>query len=309
MDPQLDRTSVAIPLSPKQEEFLSELAAVSDQPSDLVEFADIDPISFEAFLSESGLLHDPEAQLLLRASQARSPSQEGPSQTQDKYGRSSSTKQRQGSRTLDLYLRDIEQVPLLKLEQEADLAQRIKEGDQEALYKLVRANLRFVVSVAKKYQGKGLPFAHLINAGNYGLIKAARRFDATHGFNFMSYAVWWIRASIGTELSEHSKGGYSSTDDEESFKVAMERRLVRLPSREATVIRLYFGIGLERSLTLEEIGEQLGLTRERVRQIKDRALRMLRRQNLSDEPRVALYQRCVEVREFEEEAGYSLTAS
>src|SRR5690625_6366116 len=108
-------------------------------------------------------------------------------------------------RMLDQYLQEIGQIPLLKPEEEVDLARRIKQGDQEALHKLTRANLRFVVSVAKKYQGQGLTLADLINEGNYGLIKAAQRFDESRGFKFISYAVWWIRQAILQALAEHSR--------------------------------------------------------------------------------------------------------
>ena len=259
-------------------------------------------------------------------------------------------------RTLDLYLKEIGETPLLKPEEEVELAKRIKEGDQEALEKLTKANLRFVVSVAKQYQDQGLSLADLINEGNIGLIKAAKRFDEKRGFKFISYAVWWIRQSILQALAEQSRivrlplnrvgtlhkigkaaseleqeyGRAPSTDEiaeeldmtieeindtlqisnshlsldqpftegesnslkdvlederaqspdepvmNESLKEEIERVLSTLTEREAEVITLYFGINRERALTLEEIGERFGLTRERVRQIKEKAIKRLR---------------------------------
>jgi RNA polymerase primary sigma factor len=244
-----------------------------------------------------------------------------------------------------------------------DLARRIKEGDDEALHKLVRANLRFVVSVAKKYQGQGLTLADLINEGNYGLIKAAQRFDETRGFKFISYAVWWIRQSILQALAEQSRvvrlplnrigtiskirktsarlaqelerqpnvfelaaeldidpekvrdalkhtvrhlsvdAPFTEDDDNslldvitnedevapdefllgESVKIDVERALSTLHAREAEITRLYFGIGREHPLTLEEIGQRFNLTRERVRQIKEKALRKLRQKHRREE--------------------------
>jgi len=258
--------------------------------------------------------------------------------------------------SLDKYLREISNVKLLTPEEEIDYAKRIKKGDHDALEKLTKANLRFVVSVAKQYQNQGLSLGDLINAGNLGLIKAASRFDETRGFKFISYAVWWIRQSILQSLAEqarivrlplnrigvlnkiekiftsleqeferepspseianelkinpkdvfealNSPGTYLSLDapfnreDEnrlvdmlentelpppdkklifESLIIEIERALSTLNKREAEVIRLYFGIGIENSLTLEEIGEKFNLTRERVRQIKEKALRRLR---------------------------------
>jgi len=266
-------------------------------------------------------------------------------------------------RMLDQYLQEIGSIPLLKAEQEVDLARRIKQGDQTALHRLVRANLRFVVSVAKKYQGQGLSLADLINEGNYGLIKAAQRFDETRGFKFISYAVWWIRQAILQALAEQSrvvrlplnrigtlskirKAGAElaqtlerpatpdeigevlgmtgdkvreslshagralsvdapfneeddnslldvlSSDDEEapdegllgeSLKIDVERALSTLHPREAEITRLYFGIGREHPLTLEEIGQRFNLTRERVRQIKEKALRKLRQKHRREE--------------------------
>lgn len=266
-------------------------------------------------------------------------------------------------RMLDQYLQEIGRIPLLKPEQEVSLAQRIHVGDQEALNTLTRANLRFVVSVAKKYQGQGLSLADLINEGNYGLIKAAQRFDETRGFKFISYAVWWIRQSILQALAEQSRvvrlplnrigtiskirktsarlsqeherppnieelaeeldidahkirealqhtGRHLSmdapfnedddnslldifSDDEDvspdepllkdSIKVDIENALDLLSTREAEITRLYFGIGREHPMTLEEIGERFGLTRERVRQIKEKALRKLRQKHRREE--------------------------
>lgn len=268
-------------------------------------------------------------------------------------------------RMLDQYLQEIGQIELLTPEEEVELAKRIKEGDSEALQKMVRSNLRFVVSVAKRYQGQGLSLSDLINEGNYGLVKAAKRFDETRGFKFISYAVWWIRQAILQALAEQSRTvrlplnrigtmskirkasarlsqrhvrepsvhelaeelgisadkvedtlGYTSrslsmdepfgedednslidvmVDEEEispdegligeSLKVDIERALGFLHPREAEVTRLYFGIGREKALTLEEIGERFNLTRERVRQIKEKALRKLRRKNRREELR------------------------
>ena len=262
-------------------------------------------------------------------------------------------------RMLDQYLKEIGQIDLVTPAEEAELARRIKQGDEEALLKLTRANLRFVVSVAKKFQGQGLHLTDLINEGNYGLIKAAKRFDETRGFKFISYAVWWIRQSIlqalaeqgrvvrlplnqiGTiskirksvaklsqeherdpnleELSEDMKidiekirsamqrtGWHLSMDapfseedenslldvlpsnesappDEplqgESLKIDIEVALSSLCPREAEITRLFFGVGREHPLTLEEIGLRFDLTRERVRQIKEKALRKLRQKH------------------------------
>lgn len=260
------------------------------------------------------------------------------------------------SQSLDKYLQEIGRVELLTQEQEIELARRIKKGDQKALEKLTKANLRFVVSVAKQYQNQGLSLGDLINEGNLGLIKAAKRFDETRGFKFISYAVWWIRQSILQALAEQSRivrlplnrvgalnkigkafstleqeferepsaselaeeldmsphevadtikisGRHVSVDapfiqgeesrlidviqDErspmpdhelirESLRKEIERALNTLSYREAEVIRLYYGIGREHALTLEEIGERFGLTRERVRQIKEKGIRRLR---------------------------------
>jgi RNA polymerase primary sigma factor len=272
------------------------------------------------------------------------------------------------SQSLDKYLQEIGRVELLDPEEEIDLARRIKKGDQKALEKLTKANLRFVVSVAKQYQNQGLSLGDLINEGNLGLIKAAKRFDETRGFKFISYAVWWIRQSILQALAEQSRivrlplnrvgalnkigkafstleqeferepsaselaeeldmslfevadtlkisGRHLSMDapfaqgednrlldviqDErtplpdhnlikESLSKEVERALGTLTEREAEVIRLYFGLGREHSLTLEEIGEKFQLTRERVRQIKEKAIRRLRHASRSKQLRAYL---------------------
>ena len=259
------------------------------------------------------------------------------------------------SASLDKYLQEIGREELITVEEEVELAQRIKKGDQEALDKLTRANLRFVVSVAKQYQNQGISLPDLINEGNLGLIKAAEKFDETRGFKFISYAVWWIRQSILQALAEQSRivrlplnqvgslnkinkalsqfeqqyerqpspdelaemleiprekiadtlrvsGRHVSVDApfvdgednslldvlvnndspnadkglvNESLNTEIERALSTLTERERDIVKYFFGIGcLE--MTLEEIGEKFGLTRERVRQIKEKAIRRLR---------------------------------
>lgn len=258
--------------------------------------------------------------------------------------------------SLDKYLQEIGKVDLITADEEVELAQRIKAGDQVALEKLTKANLRFVVSVAKQYQNQGLTLPDLINEGNLGLIKAAQRFDETRGFKFISYAVWWIRQSILQALAEQSRivrlplnkigsinkinktfafleqahervpsaeeiakeldmtvedvkqslknsgrhvsmdaplidgedsnlydvlrSGESPNPDKEllheSLRTEIERALETLTPREADVIRLYFGLAGQHSMTLEEIGETFDLTRERVRQIKEKAIRRLK---------------------------------
>ncbi|HET8736970.1 MAG TPA: sigma-70 family RNA polymerase sigma factor [Pricia sp.] len=258
--------------------------------------------------------------------------------------------------SLDKYLQEIGKVDLITADEEVELAQRIKAGDQIALEKLTKANLRFVVSVAKQYQNQGLTLPDLINEGNLGLIKAAQRFDETRGFKFISYAVWWIRQSILQALAEQSRivrlplnkigsinkinktfafleqahermpsaeeiakeldmtvedvkqslknsgrhvsmdaplidgedsnlydvlrSGESPNPDkellQESLRVEIERSLETLTPREADVIRLYFGLAGQHAMTLEEIGETFDLTRERVRQIKEKAIRRLK---------------------------------
>lgn len=264
------------------------------------------------------------------------------------------------SASLDKYLQEIGREELITVEDEVELAQRIRKGDQEALEKLTKANLRFVVSVAKQYQNQGLSLPDLINEGNLGLIKAAEKFDETRGFKFISYAVWWIRQSILQALAEQSRivrlplnqvgslnkinkalskfeqenervpsadelsdildiprdkisdtlrvsGRHVSVDApfidgednslldvlvnsdspnadrglvNESLNTEIERALSTLTERERDIVRDFFGIGTA-EMTLEEIGEKFGLTRERVRQIKEKAIRRLRHSNRS----------------------------
>ena len=259
--------------------------------------------------------------------------------------------------TLDRYFDEISKESLLSPDEEIALAKKVRSGDESALEQMTRANLRFVVSVAKRYQNQGLSLGDLINEGNLGLIKAAKRFDETRGFKFISYAVWWIRQSILQALAEQSRvvrlplnrvgvmnkvnrtlgdleqkyereptdeevaealemtsidvsdtiqmsarhlsvdAPFSGNDDnslldvlpdndsytepdspliDESLKMEVEKVLSSLSEREAEVIRLYFGLVNERSMTLEEIGERFKLTRERVRQIKEKSIRKLR---------------------------------
>lgn len=261
------------------------------------------------------------------------------------------------SQSLEKYLQEIGKVDLLTPEEEVELAQKIKQGDQLALEKLTKANLRFVVSVAKQYQNQGLSLSDLINEGNLGLIKAAQRFDETRGFKFISYAVWWIRQSILQALAEQSRivrlplnkvgslnkinKAFSALEQEferepsadelaemldvgidevettlsvaarhvsvdapfvdgednslldvlenstspdtdrslsynESLREEIERSLSTLTERQRSVIKLYFGIGVKHPLSLEDIGDRFDLTRERVRQIKDKAINKLR---------------------------------
>ena len=232
------------------------------------------------------------------------------------------------SASLDKYLQEIGREDLITVEEEVELAQAIKRGDRRALEKLTRANLRFVVSVAKQYQNQGLSLPDLINEGNLGLIKAAEKFDETRGFKFISYAVWWIRQSILQALAEQSRivrlplelaeeldipvdkisdtlkvsGRHISVDApfvegednslldvlvnddapiadrslmNESLSKEIDRALATLTERESEIIKMFFGIGCQ-EMTLEEIGDKFGLTRERVRQIKEKAIRRLR---------------------------------
>ncbi|MFC7523324.1 MULTISPECIES: sigma-70 family RNA polymerase sigma factor [Parapedobacter] len=259
------------------------------------------------------------------------------------------------SQSLDKYLHEIGKVDLITAEEEVVLAQKIREGDQAALERLTKTNLRFVVSVAKQYQNQGLTLGDLINEGNLGLIKAAKRFDETKGFKFISYAVWWIRQSILQAIAEQSRivrlplnqvgslskiskafskleqeyerepspeeladilettvdkvsdtlsnsGRHVSMDApfvqgeentlldvlensdpdtdstliDESLSEEIKRSLATLTEREREIIVLFFGLGSNHQLSLEEIGEKFNLTRERVRQIKDKALQRLR---------------------------------
>lgn len=262
------------------------------------------------------------------------------------------------SESLDKYLQEIGHEELLSVDEEVELAQRIRKGDQKALEKLTKANLRFVVSVAKQYQNQGLSLPDLINEGNLGLIKAAEKFDETRGFKFISYAVWWIRQSILQAIAEQSRivrlplnqvgsvnkinrvlnkfeqenerrpnineiadhvdlsedkiidalavnGRHISVDapfvgdednalidiipnrdaptadgdlDQESLRSEIERTLQTLSERERCIVAAFFGIG-QPEMTLEEIGDKYGLTRERVRQIKEKAIRKLRNSN------------------------------
>ena len=201
------------------------------------------------------------------------------------------------SASLDKYLQEIGREELVSPEEEVELAQRIRKGDQEALEKLTRANLRFVVSVAKQYQNQGLSLPDLINEGNLGLIKAAEKFDETRGFKFISYAVWWIRQSILQALvdapfvegEDNSLLDVLPNDDSpsadrgltnESLGTEIERALQILTVREREIIKSFFGIGCQ-EMTLEEIGERLDLTRERVRQIKEKAIRKLKKPSAS----------------------------
>ena len=211
------------------------------------------------------------------------------------------------SASLDKYLQEIGKEELITVEEEVELAQRIRKGDQEALEKLTKANLRFVVSVAKQYQNQGLSLPDLINEGNLGLIKAAEKFDETRGFKFISYAVWWIRQSILQALAEQSRivrlplnqvgslnkinKAFARFEQEhertpspeelaESLSTEVDRALETLTERERDIIKYFFGIGCS-EMTLEEIGEKFDLTRERVRQIKEKAIRRLRHSSRS----------------------------
>ncbi|WP_341215283.1 RNA polymerase sigma factor RpoD/SigA [uncultured Wocania sp.] len=260
------------------------------------------------------------------------------------------------SKSLDKYLQDISKIPLITAEEEVELAQKIRQGDQKALDTLTTANLRFVVSVSKQYQNQGLSLPDLINEGNAGLVKAAKRFDETRGFKFISYAVWWIRQAILSALAEQSRivrlplnkigsinkinKAYSFLEQEherapsaeeiaknldlslndvkqsmkisgrhvsmdaplkegetfslydvvksnesprpdndlmkDSLNIELNRALNTLSEKEAEVIRNYYGISKKHPMSLQEIGVSFGLTRERVRQIKEKGIRRLR---------------------------------
>ena len=265
-------------------------------------------------------------------------------------------------RCLETYFQEINRYPLLKPKQEVELALLVRDGDEDALHQLVRANLRFVVSVAKQYAGRGLLLSDLINEGNLGMMKSAHRFDVDRGFRFISYAVWWVRQSITRALKDTSRivrlpqsqikllsrirkaqeqlknegnpsphaeqvaeligesvtnvrvvtqadqvmlpleshgedGDQRSLADslpaknqpapdarlvEESRTIDLELMLVRVTEREAEILRCYFGLGREDPQTLQQIGDEIGLTRERVRQIKEKALEKLRRSHHPD---------------------------
>lgn len=265
------------------------------------------------------------------------------------------------SASLEKYLQEIGRENLITAEEEVKLARKIREGDQQALDRLTKANLRFVVSVAKQYQNQGLSLPDLINEGNLGLIKAAKRFDETRGFKFISYAVWWIRQSILQALAEQARivrlplnqvgslnritKAFSKLEQEyerepsaeeiaailelplekiadtmkvsgkaismdapfvqgeenslldvmenddspkadwrlmfQSLQLEIERSLSTLTEREREVVKMFFGIGINHGLTLEEIGAKFDLTRERVRQIKEKAIRRLRHKSRS----------------------------
>jgi RNA polymerase primary sigma factor len=210
---------------------------------------------------------------------------------------------------LNHYLKDIARHPLLTRDEEMELSRRCREGDEEACERLVSSNLRFVVAIAKRYQGSGVPLADLVNEGNLGLIRAAQRFDGDRGVRFTSYAIWWIRQAIsqaierGRPIRGSKDGRYVSFDqpiadaadlclqevvadsqlepaDEQvnrhELKDALESSLSCLPEREQRVLRRYFGLDGEPPSTLDQIGTELGVSRERVRQIKDRGLSRLR---------------------------------
>jgi len=266
------------------------------------------------------------------------------------------------TKSLNSYLQDVSRIDMITAEEEVELAQRIREGDQRALEKLTRANLRFVISVAKQYQNQGLRLPDLINEGNLGLVKAAKRFDVTRGFKFISYAVWWIRQAILQAIAEQSRvvrlplnkigdinkirkaaihleqiherkpsaqeiaqelemsvenvkqslqnanrslsmdapfqegendnnlydvlsSSESPNPDRtlihESLRIEIDRALDTLSPREADVVRLNFGLGGQPAMTLQEIGDTFDLSRERVRQIREKAIRRLRHQSKS----------------------------
>ena len=266
------------------------------------------------------------------------------------------------TKSLNSYLQDVSKIDMITAEEEVELAQRIREGDQRALNKLTRANLRFVISVAKQYQNQGLRLPDLINEGNVGLVKAAKRFDETRGFKFISYGVWWIRQSILQALAEQSRvvrlplnkigdinkirkasihleqvherkpsaaeiakeldmtisnvkqslknanrslsmdapfqegendnnlydvisSGETPNPDKslihESLKIEIDRALDTLAPREADVVRLNFGLSNQPAMTLQEIGDTFDLSRERVRQIREKAIRRLRKESKS----------------------------
>ena len=192
------------------------------------------------------------------------------------------------SEALDKYLQEIGKEEMISIEEEVELAQRIRKGDKKALERLTKANLRFVVSVAKQYQNQGLSLPDLINEGNVGLIKAAEKFDETRGFKFISYAVWWIRERILHALAEEQKHNSRQLSGElpspdaliapsgESLSVETNQALSKLGEREKLIIERTFGINGQPEMTLDEMGESMGLSRERVRQIREKSIRKLR---------------------------------
>ena len=193
--------------------------------------------------------------------------------------------------SLEKYLQEISREPLLSQKEEVELSKKIHEGDRKALDKLVRANLRFVVCVARQYQDQGLSLPDLINEGNVGLIKAAEKFDEKRGLKFITYAVWWIRERILHALAAEQRhlarqllNELPSPDSlitprsqtSENFSIEMNHALSLLGARERFIIERAFGLNGQSEMTLEEIGEGLELSRERVRQIREKAIRKLR---------------------------------
>ena len=193
--------------------------------------------------------------------------------------------------SLEKYLQEISREPLLSQKEEVELSKKIHEGDRKALDRLVRANLRFVVTVANQYKDQGLSLPDLINEGNVGLIKAAEKFDEKRGFKFISYAVWWIRERIlhalvneQRHLARQFLNEQPSPDSlivpvrqtNESFSVEMNQALSLLSERERLIIERTYGLNSQPEMTLEEIGKSLELSRERVRQIREKAIRKLR---------------------------------
>jgi len=199
--------------------------------------------------------------------------------------------------SLEKYLQEISQEPLLPPKEEIELTKKIHEGDRQALDKLVRANLRFVVTVANQYKDQGLSLPDLINEGNVGLIKAAEKFDEKRGSKFITYAVWWIRERILHAIAEEQRHASRQSHDtlsspdslvayvgqvDESFSVEVNNAIGTLSERERFIIERSFGINGQPEMTLKEIGESLDLTRERVRQIREKAIRKLRAMGINN---------------------------